>query len=66
MVLYGITIILLAEELWAADLGIIYPFYADDAVFDRSANRISQFLNMLIERGLDQGYFRYVQVDFYL
>ena len=30
MVLYGITLIPLAEELRAADPGLLSPFYADD------------------------------------
>ena len=34
MVLYGITLVSLAEELLAADPRIIYPFYADDDVFN--------------------------------
>ena len=36
MVLYGITLIPLAEELRAADPGLILPLYADDAAFDGS------------------------------
>ena len=34
MVLYGITLVPLAEELRSADLGLLFPFYADDAAFD--------------------------------
>ena len=37
MVLYGITIVPLGEELRAVDLGLLSPFYADDAAFDSSA-----------------------------
>ena len=36
MVLYGITLVPLAEELRLADLGLLSPFYANDAVFDGS------------------------------
>ena len=36
MVLYGINLVPLAEELRAADPGLISPFYADDADFDGS------------------------------
>ena len=36
MVLYGITLVPLAEELSAADPGLLSPFYVDDAVFDGS------------------------------
>ena len=34
MVLYRITFAPLAEELRAADAGLLSPFYADDAAFD--------------------------------
>ena len=37
MVLYGITLFPLAEELRVADPGLLLPFYVDDAVFDVSA-----------------------------
>ena len=39
MVLYGITLVPLAEELRAADPGFLFPFYADDTVFDGSAQK---------------------------
>ena len=39
MLLYGITPVPLAEELRDADPTILSPFYADDVVFDRSAQR---------------------------
>ena len=34
MVMYGITLVPLAEDLRAVDLPLLSPFYADDAVFD--------------------------------
>ena len=34
MVLYGITLVPLVEDLRAADPGLLSPFYADDVVFD--------------------------------
>ena len=34
MVLYGITLVPLAEELRVVGPGFLSPFYADDAVFD--------------------------------
>ena len=37
MVLYGITLFPIAEELHAADPGILSPFYVDDAAFNGSA-----------------------------
>ena len=36
MVLYGIPLVPLAEELQAADPELLSPFYADDAAFDSS------------------------------
>ena len=57
MVLYGISLFPLAEELRAADLGILSPFYADDAEFYGSARRRAQLLNLLMKRGPDRGYF---------
>ena len=56
MVLYGITIVALAEELRAAGPGILSPFYADDAAFDGSARRSAQLLKLLMRRGPDRGY----------
>ena len=57
MVLYRVTLVPLAEELRAADQGILSPFYADDAAFDGLAQRSAQLLKLLIKRGPDQGYF---------
>ena len=56
MVLYGITLAPLVEELRAADPGLLSTFYADDAVFDDSEERSAQLLKPLMKRGLDQGY----------
>ena len=57
MVLYGITLVSLAEELRAADPGLLSPFYADNAAFDGSARRSAQILKLLTRRGPDRGYF---------
>ena len=57
MVLYGITPVPLAEELRAADLGLLSPFYADDAVFDASTRCSAQLLKLLMKRGPDWEYF---------
>ena len=56
MVLYRITLVPLAEELRAADPGLLSPFYTDDASFDSSARRSAQLLKLLTRRGPDQGY----------
>ena len=47
MVLYGITLVPLTEEIRAADPGLLYTFYADDADFDGSARNSAQILNLL-------------------
>ena len=52
-----LTLVSLVEELRVADLGILSPFYADDAVFDGSARHSAQLLKMLMKRGPDRGYF---------
>ena len=57
MVLYGITLAPLTEELRAADPGLLSPFYANDAAFDGSAQRSAQLLKMLMRRGPDRVYF---------
>ena len=57
MVLCGLTLIPLPEELRAADPGILSPFYTDDAAFDGSARRSAQLLKLLMNRGPDQGFF---------
>ena len=57
MVLYGITLAPLTEELRAADPGLLSPFYADDAAFDGSAQRSAQLLKLLVKRRPDRGYF---------
>ena len=57
MVLYGITLVPLAEDLRVADPGLPSPFYMDDAAFDGSAQRITELLKLLIKRGPDRVYF---------
>ena len=57
MVLYGITLAPLAEELRTEEPGLLYPFYADDAAFDGSEQRSAQLLKPLMRRKPDRGYF---------
>ena len=56
MLLYGITLVPLAEEVRAADPGLLSPLSADDATFDALARKSAQLLKLLMERGLDRGY----------
>ena len=57
MVLYGITLVSLSEELRAEDPGLLSPFYANDAALDGLARRSAQLLKLLMKRGTDRGYF---------
>ena len=50
MVLYGINLFPLVEELRDANPTILSPFYADDVAFDGSERQS-------VNRGTDQGYF---------
>ena len=56
MVLYGITLVPLTEEIRVEDPGLLSPFYADDAAFDGLARRSAQLLNLWVRRGTDPGY----------
>ena len=40
IVLYGITLLPLAEELRSVDLGLLSPFYADNVEFDGWHNEV--------------------------
>ena len=55
MVLYGIPLVPLAEELRAVDPENVSPFYADDAALDGSARQNAQLLKLLMERGAGPG-----------
>ena len=57
IVLCGITLVPLVEELRPADLGLLSPFYADNAAFNGSARQTAQLIEMLMKRGPDRGYF---------
>ena len=57
MVLCGITLVPLEEELRDADPTLLSPFYADDAAFDGSARRSVEQLHLLMDLGPEQGYF---------
>ena len=57
MVLYGITLVPLSEELRAADHVLLSSFYADDGAFDILAGRGAQLLKIMMKKGADQGVF---------
>ena len=56
MVLYGITLVPLAEELRVADPGILSPFYAKDEAFGGLARQSAQLLKLFMKRAPYQGY----------
>ena len=57
MVLYGITLVPLVEDLRAAYPGLLSLFYTDDGAFDGSARRITHLLKLLMKRGDGPGIF---------
>ena len=48
MVLYGITIIPLSEELCAAAPDFQVPFYSDDAMFNGAADMSARLMILLL------------------
>ena len=55
MVLYGITLVLLTEDLGDAYPTLLSPFYADYAAFYGSERQSAAQLQMLIDQGPDRG-----------
>ena len=52
VLLYGITLVTLVEDLRDVDPTLLYPFYADDMVFDGLARRSVAQLLLLMDRSL--------------
>ena len=50
MVLFGSTLVPLAEKLRVADPGLLFPFYVDDVDFDGLTRRSAQLLKLLMKR----------------
>ena len=57
MVLYGITLVPLVEELQAADLDLPSPFYVYDMSSDWSVRSTSQTLRIVMCKDPEKGYF---------
>ena len=57
MILYGINLVPLKEELRGTDTTLLSPFYSNDVAFDGSTQRSAVQLRMLMDRGADRGYF---------
>ena len=51
MVLYGITLVPLVEELRAADPGLLSHFYANYVAFNGSERQSPHLLKLLMNRG---------------
>ena len=56
MVLYGINLSPLEEDLKDADPTLLSPFYTNDAMFDGSSRRSVAQLRLMMYRGTDRGY----------
>ena len=56
VVLYGITLVPIAEELRAADPGFLSSLYADDAAFNSLAQQSAHLLNIFMKWRLYRGY----------
>ena len=57
MVLNGITLVPLVEDLRYTDPTLLSPFYADDVEFDESEIQSAAQLRLLMNWGPDRGYF---------
>ena len=57
MVIYGITLSPLAEELFASVTDLLAPFYTENATFNAPADRRTRLMTLLLERGMAKGYF---------
>ena len=57
MVLYGVTLAPLVEELRDSYSTLLTPFYVNDAAFDGSERQIAVQLRLMMDQGPDQGYF---------
>ena len=57
MVLYGITLVSLSENLRDTNPTLLSPFYADYVAFDESVRQSAVQLCLLMDQGPDQGYF---------
>jgi hypothetical protein len=57
MILYGIGLLPLAEDLRRHDPSILQPWYADDFALEGPATSVAQLFQRLCQRGPDVGYF---------
>ena len=57
MVLYGVTLVPLAEELFTAAPDLLVPIYLNDSAFYGLVNRSARLITLLLEQGTERGYF---------
>eukprot|EP00957_Ditylum_brightwellii_P166656 12687061-Ditylum_brightwellii.AAC.1 len=57
MIGYGIALLPLAEQLRQEEKEALVPFYAGDLSLDGPARLNARLLKVMMERGLDRGYF---------
>ena len=57
MLLYRIILVLLTKELRYVHSTLLLPFYAGDVAFDGSSKRSATQLRLLMDQGMDWGYF---------
>ena len=57
MILYGIGLLPLAEDLRRQDPSILQPWYADDFALEGPAESVARLFQRLCQRGPDVGYF---------
>ena len=57
MVLYGITLISLVEDLRDLDTTLLSPFFSDDVAFDGLVRPSTAQMRLLMDRGTERGYF---------
>ena len=56
MILYGITLVPLAEDLRNMNPIILSPIYSNGTAFDGSASQSVAQLRLMMDQGPDQGY----------
>ena len=57
IILYGITLVPLTDNLMEVDPELLVTFYANDASFNALSGRIKWLLTLLLGKGEAQGYF---------
>ena len=56
MVIFGIPLTPMKEELHTADLDLMGTFYAENTIFDSLAQRSAHLMRLFLDQGTNQGY----------